>query len=360
VHPGRLIVNGVWTLPELKVLRDTEIVGDLIVRGTVTEYVDEILYGKATIIPSSAGADALVVRDVGDTEDRIRVREDGRISCLIFETEYWNMLGAYMISKATTQHISTRGVIDGSIVFKSHDGTAYVDCAKLVGGYLEIARGKLTGILNANGQYIDEIGRLSASAGGDLRINLLEGRGIIPWTDTCMNIGSPKRRAGSLFFAGSCIADSAEATDTETLRNSPRFIGRAAYWDGIASADRDASMFHRMLSTTPTSELVFQIDGTDILRVQDDGDLTIIGNICPASSGQGEIGTTALKWGSLRVSDVMVTRRDSGDYGGNFSTYTPPAGEEGRILVAEDTNATSPGRRLYVYSGGAWRYVDLT
>jgi len=52
--------------------------------------------------------------------------------------------------------------------------------------------------------------------------------------------------------------------------------------------------------------------------------------------------------------------RDAGDYGGNFSTYTPPTGVEGDMIVAEDTNVGAPGRRIYVYSGGAWRYVDLT
>jgi len=56
----------------------------------------------------------------------------------------------------------------------------------------------------------------------------------------------------------------------------------------------------------------------------------------------------------------ILLRRDAGDYGGGFSTYSPPTGEEGYILLAEDTNAGAPGRRLYAYSGGAWRYVDLS
>ena len=52
-------------------------------------------------------------------------------------------------------------------------------------------------------------------------------------------------------------------------------------------------------------------------------------------------------------------RRDAGDYGGNFASYTPPPGAEGRMVIAEDTNATTPGRRIYVYSSGAWRYSSL-
>lgn len=58
--------------------------------------------------------------------------------------------------------------------------------------------------------------------------------------------------------------------------------------------------------------------------------------------------------------NLISLRRDAADYGGGFSAYTPPTGREGAMLVAEDTNATTPGRRLYIYSGAAWRYVDLT
>ena len=57
---------------------------------------------------------------------------------------------------------------------------------------------------------------------------------------------------------------------------------------------------------------------------------------------------------------MPIVMRDAADYGGGFATYTSPPGQEGRILVAEDTNAGTPGRRLYVYSGGAWRYVALS
>jgi len=48
------------------------------------------------------------------------------------------------------------------------------------------------------------------------------------------------------------------------------------------------------------------------------------------------------------------------DYGGNFANFTPPAGEDGLIIIAIDTNSTNPGKRLYVYANGEWHYVDLT
>ena len=63
--------------------------------------------------------------------------------------------------------------------------------------------------------------------------------------------------------------------------------------------------------------------------------------------------------GSYYVTGI-ITRVDVGDYGGNFANYTPPEGKEGMIIVAIDTNSTSPGKRLYVYANGAWHYVDLT
>ena len=56
----------------------------------------------------------------------------------------------------------------------------------------------------------------------------------------------------------------------------------------------------------------------------------------------------------------VVTKADVGDYGGNFTNYTPPTGEEGMMIVAIDTNSGNPGKRLYVYANGQWNYVDLT
>lgn len=52
---------------------------------------------------------------------------------------------------------------------------------------------------------------------------------------------------------------------------------------------------------------------------------------------------------------------ESGDYGGGFANYSPPTPKSDfDIRVVEDTNATTPGKRLYIYAGGAWHYVALT
>lgn len=53
---------------------------------------------------------------------------------------------------------------------------------------------------------------------------------------------------------------------------------------------------------------------------------------------------------------------ESADYGGGFANYTPPSVTETDfdIRVVQDTNATTPGKRLYIYVGGTWHYVALT
>ncbi|RLG60606.1 hypothetical protein DRN84_04395, partial [Candidatus Geothermarchaeota archaeon] len=50
------------------------------------------------------------------------------------------------------------------------------------------------------------------------------------------------------------------------------------------------------------------------------------------------------------------------DYGGSFANFTPPIPKApGHFFFAEDTNSTSPKKRLYVcLDGSTWSYVDLT
>ncbi|MEM4497783.1 MAG: hypothetical protein QW692_03035 [Nitrososphaerota archaeon] len=65
-----------------------------------------------------------------------------------------------------------------------------------------------------------------------------------------------------------CVNRTANADSTNTLRDSFNLVLRAAYWTGSASANRDAVIFHRMLSTTPTSEIAFQIAGVDLAMLR--------------------------------------------------------------------------------------------
>lgn len=63
----------------------------------------------------------------------------------------------------------------------------------------------------------------------------------------------------------------------------------------------------------------------------------------------------------LNTNEVPLRiQRLAGNYGGGFANFTPPAGQEGQIMIVQDTNATNPGVRLYAFSGGAWHYVNLT
>ncbi|MEM4498067.1 MAG: hypothetical protein QW692_04485 [Nitrososphaerota archaeon] len=77
----------------------------------------------------------------------------------------------------------------------------------------------------------------------------------------------------------SCVNRVADADSTNTLRNSFNLVLRAAYWTGSASANRDAVIFHRVLSTAPTSEIAFQIAGVDLAMLRDaiaDGETALL------------------------------------------------------------------------------------
>jgi len=64
-----------------------------------------------------------------------------------------------------------------------------------------------------------------------------------------------------------------KATSTDTLKDPPLIMLMGRYWDESAgiSRSRDAKIVHRMLSTTPTSEVVLRIVDSDYLRIGDDG-----------------------------------------------------------------------------------------
>jgi len=123
-------------------------VGDWIIEGY-----------KAKIVPPSAGADALIVRDYGDTENRIRLFDDGSIEArtarITSSFAYW---GAYLsLVRSPEAFFRGRTEATHAIHFQTYDGAIWQSAARLVGGYLEIVRGKLTGALDANKQSITNI-----------------------------------------------------------------------------------------------------------------------------------------------------------------------------------------------------------
>ncbi len=56
-----------------------------------------------------------------------------------------------------------------------------------------------------------------------------------------------------------------------TLRNSSSLAFVGKYWTGSATADSYASIVHAMLSTSPTSEILFQINGTRLGSLDNSG-----------------------------------------------------------------------------------------
>jgi len=66
-----------------------------------------------------------------------------------------------------------------------------------------------------------------------------------------------------------------DANSTNTTRDSPSVVLRGKYWDGAASVDRDAKIFHDITDTTPLSQIAFEIAGTRIANLTDAGALEI-------------------------------------------------------------------------------------
>jgi len=53
---------------------------------------------------------------------------------------------------------------------------------------------------------------------------------------------------------------------------------------------------------------------------------------------------------------------DESDYGEEFANYSPtlPAETDFDIRVVRNTNAKTPGKRLYIYANGVWHYLNLS
>lgn len=90
--------------------------------------------------------------------------------------------------------------------------------------------------------------------------------------------------------------------------------------------------------------------------------VTVYRRVVPSSDNVYSLGMENKRFKHGYFSNMVSIRHDSADYGGDFLTYIPPNSElrEGAILTVEDTNITNPAHRIFVYSGSAWRYVNLT
>ena len=57
--------------------------------------------------------------------------------------------------------------------------------------------------------------------------------------------------------------------------------------------------------------------------------------------------------GTVKVPKVYVA-----DYGGGLANFTPPAdAEDGDLVIAVDTNATTPAQAIYFKANGTWYKV---
>jgi hypothetical protein len=274
-----------------RILQTKDSGGNWVTREEITGGVDvaehRIRNSVVKIIPASAGADALVIRDYANSVDRLKIKEDGYVygSRLSFG-EYIDAAGKVWLLVRTTG-------VDG-IQLTAVD-------ARIIG---------------PNGLGI---GR---AAHADMEFRP---RGI--------RINASVSYADIIFLAPS------DASSTSPLQNSIRHIFRALYWDGTMSVSRDAAIFHRMISTTPTSELAFQIGGVDYLRVGDRGvklDKVVFDTGSSVSIVAG--GTYTLPVGVWYVNLGLNTVAEVyDDVAGTWVTIIPAGGKG--IVVSDGSNA---------------------
>jgi len=81
------------------------------------------------------------------------------------------------------------------------------------------------------------------------------------------------------------IFEALDADATNATRDSSSAILRGKYWDGVASVDRDADIFHDIIDTTPTSQIGFEIAGTRLINFVDDGDIDLASQSVIATAG---------------------------------------------------------------------------
>jgi hypothetical protein len=276
--------------------------------------VQELRLRREVIVPASPGADALEIRSF-DGRESFKISEDGFV--------------------------------------KVWDGSTFQDALRFDRGVgrVRIARGRMN-----TGDVLEA--RVSAGV-----FNLVELRdprvaGIASGMDVDLSWGygfrsarfnSPGKEIGygvdrstfsALYLTTTArIWNTSPASSTRPLVDSGTLVLRGSFWDGVASRDRDASLIHRMLSTTPTSEIAFQIAGVNYMRVGDRGVKLDKVVFDPGTSVSVDAGATyTLPAGAYYVNlgpNTVAEVYD--DIAGAWVTVIPAGGKG--IVVSDGSNA---------------------
>ena len=450
IAKGMKIDERIMDLEMLEVDKDVLIRGNLKVMGTEEVYTTEIHYSDLVmenaniIVKDETGTEVLRITNEGTikySEDlelrpkpsyphRLQIWRPSRNDLTHLEVNWLFFAG--LKGHSANVEIQTRGSKStDSLKLKSYDGTTYRRTIMLVGGqmevyswdgsaeqlvaktnagYLEIARGKLTGDLYVNTNRLMNVKSIrgessasplhivglvsSANAGNSIvfwtkdsgdtdkerviitggvdtakigivnsylfcekssstdyvlqiritgedynRLNLLAS-GKIEWGSGTTSVDTNLYRAGSgilqtdgVFYADQIISNKGglprsvlaengevrlvplDANSTDTLRNSPSLVFYGKYWDGTSSVIRYATVLHRLLSTTPTSEIAFQIAGSDYFRIGDEG-VVSHQDVVPDADNTRTLGRDTLRWANVyavttTIGDLVLEGRDA-------------------------------------------------
>jgi hypothetical protein len=276
--------------------------------------VQELRLRREVIVPASAGADALEIRTWDDREG-FKVSEDGFV-------KVWD--------GSTFQNVLQLDRSVGRVrVLRGRMETGDSVDARVAGGVFT-----LISLADPRNAIIADAMDVRLSWGFDF----LSARFNSPGKD--LGYSATRDTFSSLYLTTLArIWNRSPASSTSPLVDSGPLILRGSFWDGVASRDRDASIIHRMLSTTPTSELAFQIAGVDYMRVGDRGvklDKVVFDPGFSVSVDAGATytlpaGTYYVNLGPNTVAEVYD------DVAGTWVTVIPAGGKG--IVVSDGSNA---------------------
>ena len=93
-------------------------------------------------------------------------------------------------------------------------------------------------------------------------------------------------------------------------------------------------------------------------KVEDDGEFWVYWD--GTFVKLGSITPTPGKMQVVESNGYLPVKYVSGDFGGGFASLDLGTPAVPCVVIVEDTNDTTPGVRLYCYTGSEWKYVDLS